>query len=206
MIYGLTGSHRSGKTTLARKIADDMGLHFLKIETTEVAKANGFDPVAPMSYGRRAELQLVLFDDFCKQLAAAPRPVITDRTPLDHIAYLLAETTMLSGATINAAQMKILDDFIGKALDFTVQSFDTVFALAPLPNYEVAPDKPPPNIVYQFGYAATIWGLLYTLRDRLSFVSIENADFEVRTDTVATTIAQRLNWIQHERSKAAWIH
>lgn len=206
MIYGLTGAHRSGKSTLARKIADDMGLHFLKIETAEVAKRHGFNPVAPMTYAQRTELQQILFDDFCKQLEEAPRPVITDRTPLDHIAYLLCETTMLSGQELTAEQMAKLDAFIGRALDYTTTAFDAIVCLAPLPTYEAAADKPPPNVIYQFGYAQTIWGLLYSLREKLSYISIENADFDVRCETVSSLIGHRLNWIQNERQKAAWIH
>lgn len=206
MIYGLTGAHRSGKSTLAKKIADDMGLHYLKVETAEVAKRHGFNPVAPMTYAQRVELQMILFDDFCKELEKAPRPLITDRTPLDHVAYLLGETTMLSGAGLDDKFVSKVEDFISRAVDYAVTRFDVIICLAPLPTYEIAPDKPPPNPIYQFAYAQTLWGLLYSLRERLSFVNIENPDFDFRVETVTTVIAQRLNWIQTERGKAPWVH
>ena len=43
-MIGLVGSHRTGKTTLARAFAEDSGIPFVETSTAEVFRRLGYDP------------------------------------------------------------------------------------------------------------------------------------------------------------------
>lgn len=97
MILGLAGSHRSGKTTLARAVAAKGGIAFYDGSFGRLARTLGFESVARMSIFERLTMQnrvLDLYDREIRQDAAAR---ITDRTPLDMLAYLVAEVGMHAG-------------------------------------------------------------------------------------------------------------
>jgi cytidylate kinase len=95
MSFGLSGSHRSGKSTLAQATAKALGIHYLDASTTAIMEGTGFNPVAPgATIGQRLRAQDYLLKEFTKMAMKAPYPFISDRTPLDHAAYMLGELTM----------------------------------------------------------------------------------------------------------------
>src|SRR3954465_9433351 len=95
MTFGISGAHRAGKSTLARETAKSLGIHYLDASTTEIMKGTGFYPVGPgSSFEKRLIAQEFLLKEFAKMAMKAPYPFISDRTPLDYIAYTLGELTM----------------------------------------------------------------------------------------------------------------
>ncbi|MDA8175217.1 MAG: AAA family ATPase [Nitrospiraceae bacterium] len=89
---GLCGSHRSGKTTLAGLLAEKTGLPFIKTNTSGVFKRAGLDPAAPMDAETRLSIQNLVLDAAIEEwIKAGIGGFITDRTPLDMIAYTMAD-------------------------------------------------------------------------------------------------------------------
>lgn len=88
---GLCGSHRTGKTTLAREISARSGKEFIQTSTSEVFADNALDPSAPMNFATRIWIQDKVVSAAEAIWAKASGPFITDRTPLDMIAYTMAD-------------------------------------------------------------------------------------------------------------------
>lgn len=91
MTVGLCGSHRTGKTTLARAYAERADMAFIETSTSALFKELGFDPKADYDFATRLYLQRKILEMMNKAYCNADRLFITDRTPLDALAYTLAD-------------------------------------------------------------------------------------------------------------------
>jgi predicted ATPase len=114
-LIGICGAHRTGKTTLADAYAQTEGIPFLKTAVSEVYRSIGIDPKADIPFGTRLAAQMVVLEALSGQYARAAKSGkvwITDRTPIDLAAYLLADVqreTCLE-PSMSQAVMKYLDD------------------------------------------------------------------------------------------------
>lgn len=88
---GLCGSHRTGKTTLAGRISEKAGMVFIRTTTSEVFAANGLNPASPMDFSTRIWIQHKVVDAAEAVWRRAEAPFISDRTPIDMMAYTLAD-------------------------------------------------------------------------------------------------------------------
>jgi predicted ATPase len=105
---GLCGSHRTGKTTLARQIAARTGMDFLRTTTSEVFASNGLDPSSAMAFNTRIWIQHKVVDAAEAVWRNAAGPFISDRTPIDMMAYTLAD--IQGGTAVDFAELeKYLD-------------------------------------------------------------------------------------------------
>lgn len=100
---GLCGSHRTGKTTLAACVSKEAKIPFLQTTTSEVFAAHGLDPAAPMDFITRLRIQHEVVAAAEEIWGAARGPFVSDRTPIDMMAYTLAD---IQGAThVDFAQL-----------------------------------------------------------------------------------------------------
>jgi predicted ATPase len=88
---GLCGSHRTGKTTLARAIADRTGVPFLQTATGEVFARNGLQPSAAMDFATRLWIQHKVVEAAEAVWGQSAGVFVSDRTPIDMMAYTLAD-------------------------------------------------------------------------------------------------------------------
>jgi predicted ATPase len=88
---GLCGSHRTGKTTLAAEFAATHGIRLVKTTTSEVFAANNLDPAAKMDFATRLWIQHKIVAEALKVWQQEDSPFITDRTPIDMMAYTLGD-------------------------------------------------------------------------------------------------------------------
>lgn len=91
-MFSVTGAHRTGKTTLAREFAKQNDFIFLETSVSAIFKELGYDPAATYDFATRLTIQ----EEVLKRLEALYRAandtdVITDRCPLDLLAYTTAE-------------------------------------------------------------------------------------------------------------------
>lgn len=129
MAIGLTGSHRSGKTTLALEFAKKNGFTFVKTSAGEIFSEMGLTPSVTYDFSTRLAVQNRILDEFDKTWAQyALDSVITDRTPLDLLAYTLAEVV---GDNINAEQQDQLDSYIRRCFDVANKRFHTIILIQP---------------------------------------------------------------------------
>jgi len=88
---GLAGSHRTGKSTLARLVAKRSGIPFIKTTTTEVFTQLGLHPAARFDFTTRLAVQRRILQVYEDAWHTAREPFITDRTPIDLLAYTFAD-------------------------------------------------------------------------------------------------------------------
>lgn len=91
-MIGITGAHRTGKTTLAQAFADSYNYTFRKTETGVFLHALGVDPKKTYGIEYRLTIQEQLLQ-FLKEswIKSSGSSVIVDRTPLDLLAYMEAD-------------------------------------------------------------------------------------------------------------------
>lgn len=152
---GLCGSHRTGKTTLAELLSEKLNIPFLKTRTSEVFKENGLNPSEPMDFSTRLWIQeRVLADAESIWNRGVTSSFITDRTPLDMMAYLLAD---IQGATPSDHQD--LTKYLDESFRITNHTFTHLFVIQPAIPLIYETGKAPLNRSYMEHLNAIIRGL-----------------------------------------------
>jgi hypothetical protein len=91
-MIGLTGSHRTGKTELARRFSKETGVPFVQTGVSQVFKDMGLSPQVVYPIETRMDVQEAILRELCRQYRDVGTGLfIADRTPLDMIAYTLAD-------------------------------------------------------------------------------------------------------------------
>lgn len=89
---GLAGAHRTGKTSLAKAYAEKHGLTFLQTSVSAIFKDMGYDPAVTYDFSTRLTIQEEILKRLDKVFAdQVGERVVADRTPLDFLAYTMAE-------------------------------------------------------------------------------------------------------------------
>ena len=89
MKLGICGSHRTGKTTLAEAVAAEIGIDFIKTDTNAVFIQQGLHPSQPLDFMTRLKIQKLIIQAAVKIWQTDN--FVTDRTPIDFMAYTLAD-------------------------------------------------------------------------------------------------------------------
>lgn len=126
MAIGFCGSHRTGKTTLARETAEYISLPFVETSTSAVFAANGLSPSEPMDFDTRLWIQDKVVAAAEEVWRAEPGPFITDRTPIDMMAYTLAD---INGAV--AVDYPTLESYLAHCFKVTGDIFADLILLQP---------------------------------------------------------------------------
>ncbi|QIG69152.1 P-loop NTPase domain-containing protein [Rhizobium phage RHph_N1_15] len=194
MLYCCSGTHRSGKTTAAKLLAEQLGIEFLD-SSFDVAKKFGYNPVGRMSLKDRMAMQILVLDDHIEKLNAAPRPLITDRCPLDYFAYTLAQFGMTSHEQADEQTLQAAHAFAEKCLDVTKTYYDMVFIMDPLRVYEVDPTKATPvvNPAFQLHIHALIHGAVSQIHREINYAIVPFMPLQDRVDFIAQQIVERMD-------------
>ncbi|MDX2254562.1 MAG: AAA family ATPase [Pseudanabaenaceae cyanobacterium bins.39] len=123
---GLCGAHRTGKTTLAIAIASQLDRPFVRTTTSQVFADLGLDPAVPMDFQTRLLVQHHVLDAAELVWQNAPMPFISDRTPIDMIAYTLAD---IQGAT--TVDFEQLQQYLDRCFVITNQFFQHLAIIQP---------------------------------------------------------------------------
>lgn len=206
MLYGFTGASRSGKTSTARAVAEDLGIEFYETSTSAVAKAHGFDAVAPMPLSKRIELQMIILNNHLDEIAKRPRPLIVDRTPIDMLGYLACEMTMTSHMLAEPEALELAARFYDLCLEATVNYYDYVFYLSQLDTYVEEPGKPAPNKAFHRHYDFVVRGALAEVSGRVNQAIIVPTDFEDRREWIGEEITKRIDSIDKLKSSSVHFH
>jgi len=91
LAVGLCGAHRTGKTTLAQGLAERLGLPFARTSTAQVFQHHGLNPADVLDSATRLWIQGEILVAAQAVWAEYPHGFITDRTPMDFMAYTLAD-------------------------------------------------------------------------------------------------------------------
>ncbi len=121
---GISGSHRSGKTTLATALSKEIEIPLLKTSSSSVFKQHGLHPAQSLDFKTRLWIQHRIIEAAIK-VWRQPN-FVTDRTPIDFMAYTLAD---IQGATdVNFAE---LEAYLTYCFEVTHQFFTKIIILQP---------------------------------------------------------------------------
>ena len=123
---GLCGAHRTGKTTLAIAISSQLNIPFVRTTTSQVFAQLGLDPAEPMDFKTRLFVQNHVLDAAERIWQESVSPFISDRTPIDMIAYTLGD---IQGKT--EVDFDLLSQYIDRCFASTNQFFQNLAIIQP---------------------------------------------------------------------------
>jgi predicted ATPase len=125
-IIGLCGGHRVGKTTLAAELARQMSSIFVPTQTSAVFFRHGLRPDMSLNFATRLRIQNEVLSDAKQLWRTQTQDFITDRTPLDFIAYTLADIQAQT-----AVEFEILKCYINACFQSTLEFFSHLILVQP---------------------------------------------------------------------------
>jgi hypothetical protein len=133
VIIGLAGAHRVGKTTLAIAYASSAKIRLLTTSVSASLAKAGFNARSALTLSERLEAQTLVLEDCIQLWSAQEELAITDRTPLDLIAYTIGEVTMSRASNLmeDEALEKALGDYVDKCLAAADKYFAKIVVVQP---------------------------------------------------------------------------
>lgn len=157
-MLGICGSHRTGKTTLARTMAETSGLFFLESKVSDTFRRMRVDPRADLPFEDRLYVQYQILYDMERLYFEAPTShFITDRTPIDVYSYLLAD---VQRTTLDPVQEGDLERFWAETCRIVNKHFELVMVIQPGIDLIEAEGKAPATTGYVEHVNAVIIGLV----------------------------------------------
>lgn len=161
-MIGLSGAHRSGKTTLARHwhkemVAQGCNIELVEPNTAGVLARHGFECADIRDIRTRIDMQRAITDHYHEVFNGRRTPFVSDRTPLDVAAYMMVDLGQepLPG-DLETRALEIIED----CLDIANACFGTILLIQPVLPYRPAPGKPPANRAYQLHHHTVLNGLI----------------------------------------------
>tara|TARA_B100002049_G_scaffold206735_1_gene167389 strand:- start:1254 stop:1859 length:606 start_codon:yes stop_codon:yes gene_type:complete len=158
-MLGLTGAHRTGKTTLARAYAELADIPFIETNVGAIAQVMGIPVDRPIPFASRMLLQQALLAHFTELFKEAGGVFISDRTPLDLIAYTLADARNCTSGVMEV----IVSKYVTACLNLTDRYFGGVLILQPGIPIAAEEGKAEPNTAYMAQFNAIVRGVAFDL-------------------------------------------
>ncbi len=128
-MIGLSGAHRTGKTTLAKALALKCGVKFVETSASSVFAELGLDPAKTYDFSTRLTVQEAILDRFDKIYGEnVVHDCICDRTPLDLLGYTLAEAI---GNVVTPEDQARLNKYVERCFDVANKRFSTFIIVQP---------------------------------------------------------------------------
>ncbi len=128
-MLGVMGTHRCGKSTLAMAFSEKSGLPYVPVNASAVFESLGLVPSSPMSFGDRLKAQSMILNAAEIEWSKHPMGFVTDRTPLDMLAYTLTDVGM--NTIENEQQEAELLAYSDACMEATKQHFQLLFMIQP---------------------------------------------------------------------------
>lgn len=189
MSLGLTGAHRTGKTTLAREVSMETDLPLIETRVSEVYERAGMRPDTVMSFEQRLDIQHQILD-YCIPIWAAEKEFISDRTPICMMAYTLADIGIDC-----PDRFKEVQDYMNRCFEVCNRFFSTLVIIQPGIPIVAEPGKLTASLHLSYieHLNTLIFGLVYDER-------CETPALYIRRD--ATSLKERVNAVLYARLRA----
>jgi len=155
-MIGLPGAHRTGKTTLAKKYAELAEIPFVATGASAVYEKLQLDPRADYPFPVRLDIQRHILEAAQKLYRGAGKTFITDRTPLDYLAYTLAD---VQRQNLTSDDEKNLQKYMKDCFSICNNHFSTLVVVQP----GIAAIDAPGKARADFGYVEHIANLIMGL-------------------------------------------
>lgn len=154
-MLGLTGSHRTGKSTLAKAFAEMNDMAFVDSNITRVHERLGLKPGPHLPFEKRLKVQRLILDAFTERYAQQQTSFITDRTPIDFAAYMLADA---KGQGEDEA-IEVMS-YVADCIEVANTYFHTLVLVSPGIPYVEEEGKPVLDLGYQEQVHSLIAGVM----------------------------------------------
>ena len=204
-MIGLTGSHRTGKTTLAKQIEEELGIEYVTLSVSDVIReSTGVECSQISSMDQRLKAQRRLVEACDKTFLRRKGMFISDRTPIDVAAYTMGDACQ----DMTAAQQKEMLEIIDDCVDITNSSFQTLLLVQPGIPFIEEPGKPKMNMAYQELIHSLCLGLLSDQRTTVEwwFVNRNCTDQTKRMDAFKSILDTAFEDVSYEAEAAAFLH
>lgn len=184
-MIGLSGAHRVGKTTLAKKIAESSRVTFIPTSVGEIQRELGYDS-ANQSYDfdTRMTIQEAVFERLdALYVKNKAKLVIFDRTPLDLIGYAMCAVN----DSLTQEQSDRLERFIEKCYKSVADNFTFITVVQPgIPLVEDNDTSAKCCKAFIEKFNAIILGLLHDPRSggRVSYLQRHVTDLDKRVNCI----------------------
>lgn len=180
MIVGFAGAHRTGKTTLAQKVAEKFNIPLRLTSMSQVFKEVGVGVNDDLDFDTR----MIVQDQMLNRMVAifsAYGPFVTDRTPLDIIAY----TYMTVPKNLTPEQATIVQQHVARAYE-ACKLLPVIVRIPPGIKIVDDPTKAFANPIYIEALDRMIFGLAQDSRLKSSCWAIERhiTDLDRRVELV----------------------
>lgn len=198
-MLGLSGSHSTGKTTLAEAFAKVSGIPFVKGTTRHTYERLGLDPRANYPLDQRIEVQHEILKDYDALWASSPERFISDRTPLDFMAYMLAD---VQREGVTKEQGEAIVGYMNECYRVANTRFPVILIVQPGIPFVDEPGRPYDNKAYQEHIGILVHGFAADERYRGShfFVPREYTALERRIEAcyyaVRRSTEKHVTWVQ----------
>lgn len=201
-LIGLCGAHRTGKTSLAEEFSAKKKCHFLATSVSQVFYDLGYDPGADYDFRTRLTIQEAVLEHVDALYAKAPTavPSVCDRTPLDMLAYTLAEAY---GDRVSAEDQDRLEAYTQKCIDITNKRFSLLLVIQPGIPLVYEPGKAALNKAYIEHLNSLILGLTVDERVDVSHFYLPRymTDMDERMDAVSFAVGRVLKFAEADRKQ-----
>lgn len=195
-LIGLCGAHRTGKTSLAQAFSEKKECNLLVTSVSAVFFDLGYDPADSYDFRTRLTIQEAILEHVDAQYAAAPVsvPSVCDRTPLDMLAYTLAEAY---GDRVSEADQDRLAAYTQKCIDITNKRFSCLFVIQPGIPLVYEPGKATLNKAYIEQLNSLILGLTVDERVNVShfYIPRNMTEMEERIDALEYGVGRILKYV-----------
>lgn len=128
MGIGISGASGTGKTTIAQAIAQSTGVEYIGSVAREVYNSLGLTPRDNYSFSTRIMIQEAILKESERRYVNAKRIFITDRTPIDFMAYLLAD---IQRETLEIEQTVAVNAYLKRCIEVCNRYFQSLVILQP---------------------------------------------------------------------------
>ena len=177
-MIGLAGSHRVGKTTLAREYAKRSEIALVETPTSAVFKEMGISTSGPLPFDVRLDVQEELLRRFDRQYREhMAKPAISDRTPMDLLMYTMADA--VHDAVPEALQER-LERYANDCFDVTNRHFHLLIVVRPGIQIAQAEGKGTLNKAYIEHLNALVIGLMADQRLKVPHFYMPRSALELK--------------------------
>ena len=200
-MIGLMGAHRTGKTTLAQRFAEECQVPFVTSSTSQVFADLGLDVREDYPFDVRLQAQAKVLERMAGQYDKVRGAFVTDRTPLDALAYTLADVQKIN---ITPREDELVQEYMTACFDLTNDTFYSALIVPPGLPYVVEPGKPPPNASYQEHIHSLVFGLVMDERARVSCTVLPRnmTALPARMQSLAALFQRSINQMEELRRNA----
>lgn len=203
---GISGCHGVGKTTLAKAFSNKFNVAFVSSRASQVIADAGFDARLSYGFSDRLRLQSLILEsaleDYC---AASGGAFVTDRTPLDYLAYLLSD---VGRNNVEGEDERELLDYRQRCFDAMNDYFNVIIVVQPGIALTCREGKGTPNQAYLEHFNAIVCGLSVDPQTLITATHLPRGCVDLRTRVLAVgeSVTAAFNLFERTSAKKGATH